>query len=99
MVHVTSLTKGLERLLRICPKLTLDPRAIQLIIDGKQNQVIAEHRNAQKPRKIIVEATVPSISSTRNITINTTTASDNITVDIGTSVTTDEKAFDEYFKD
>ena len=69
MVHITSLESGLGRLLRICPKLTLDPRAIQLIIDGKQNQVIHEHREAQKPKKIVVEATVPSISNTRDITI------------------------------
>jgi len=40
---VTTIEDGLKRLLRLCPTIILDPISIQLIIDGKTNQVIAEH--------------------------------------------------------
>jgi len=78
----TTLSNGLKRLLRICPKLTLDPRAIQLIIDGKQNQVITEHRNAQKTKVI-----QPVVEPVREVVVTA-----NHTV-----IDTD-KSFDEYFQ-
>ena len=54
-----TLTGGLKRLLGLCPQLTLDPHAIQLIIDGKQNQVILEHKQSQKPTKTTVRVVAP----------------------------------------
>lgn len=87
MVHITSLEKGLKRLLGLCPKITLDPRTIQLIIDNKQNQVILEYKNAQKTKK----------QNGTNIKIESEDGS-IITVPRETIITSD-KAFDEYFKD
>ncbi len=52
MTQVTSLEKGLARLLRICPDLTLNANAIQLIIDGKQNEVISKHKGTWVEPKI-----------------------------------------------
>ena len=52
MVHITTLEKGLKRLLGLCPNLTLDTESIQLIIDGKQNEVISKHKGTWKEPKI-----------------------------------------------
>ncbi len=38
----------LKRLVRLCPEIVLEKREIELIIDGKINQVISEHRNEGK---------------------------------------------------
>ncbi len=38
----------LKRLVRLCPEIVLEKREIELIIDGKINQVISEHRNEDK---------------------------------------------------
>ena len=94
MVHITSLEGGLRRLLKLCPKLTLDPRAIQLIIDGKQNQVIFEHKNPQKNKPVEHKCNTSGCKSEdehEKITIDERKIKE-ITVD-------SDKSFDEYFKD
>jgi len=52
MTENKEMESGLARLLRICPNLTLDTNAIQLIIDGKQNEVISRHKGKWVEPKI-----------------------------------------------
>lgn len=84
MAAITSLEKGLSRLLKLCPDLTLDARQIQLIIDGNQNRVIAEHKGTWvEPTVSINEA--PEIIYTQEVTEDVVDTSDN------------NKSFNEYF--
>ncbi len=94
MAHITSLERGLKRLLGLCPDLTLDARQIQLIIDGKQNQVIAEHRGTY------VEVIETTDTVQTGVAITTDDDSVEFTVDINDDNSTEStgKSFSEYFK-
>lgn len=85
MAANTGLEDGLKRLLRICPTLTLDPRQIQLIIDGKKNQVISEHRGTY------VEPDTVEVNITQD-----TSEKDGIEFTIDTTKN-NSKSFNEYF--
>ena len=52
MTENKDMETGLARLLRICPDLTLDAESIQLIVDGKQNEVISKHKGTWVEPKI-----------------------------------------------
>lgn len=89
-----TLESGLKRLLGLCPDLTLDARQIQLIIDGKQNQVIAEHRGTYVEVIETIETVQTGVATTTDddsveFTIDTT--DDNTTENTG-------KSFSEYFR-
>ncbi len=74
---------GLKRLLKICPDITLDPRQIQLLIDGKRNRVISEYKGTYT-KSNTVEV---------NITQDTT-EKDSLEFTIDTD---NSKSFNEYF--
>lgn len=87
MARSTEITVGLKRLLRLCPEIILDKRSIQLIIDGKQNQVILEYNKNDSITDTIVEEIAEVVDNTVVVTesINTETNDDS------------EKSFNEYF--
>ena len=104
MANVT-LERGLKRLLGLCPEITLDPRAIQLIIDGKTSQVISEHRgNWVEPVPENDQDNEPEVEHEcddnceihgEDTDVESASATENIAfTDDGTS---DEKSFAEYF--
>ena len=100
MAKSTELTKGLSRLLKLCPELTLDPRSIQLIIDGKQNQVIAEYRGNEYIEDEVVKEIVMGTAIEEPVTesINEIDATGSQTVDTNSYTETNtDKSFNEYF--
>ena len=102
MVQANELTSGLKRLLRLCPNITLDTRSIQLIVDGKINQVIAEYNKVE-----IVEDDITTTTQSTDEIIETITYSDSdSTINVDFEVKDEDytvvdgnekKAFDEYF--
>jgi len=101
----TTIERGLKRLLGLCPEITLDPRAIQLIIDGKTSQVISEHKgNWVEPvpedeqrddQEDDHECDDTCEIHGENTDVESASATENISfTDDGTG---DEKSFAEYF--
>lgn len=94
MPQVTSVEQSLKRMVTMCPDITLDKRAIQLIIDGNMNQVISEYLEIAKT--IADEAVNSTITSSNEPTVS----GENITwtgsIDIKS--TSLGQSFDEYFK-
>lgn len=106
MAKNTSLEDGLSRLLKLAPNITLTPREIQLIIDGKMNQVISEYKLnpcGESCSTFTITDTssgTTTVTTTPQITINTDNTSDfTVKVEDYTTIdTSSEKSFDEYFK-
>ncbi len=89
MARFTSVEVTLKRLLRLCPDISLSTSDIQLIIDGKLNEVISRHKGTYvEPVEEVSMGTV----STEEFT--DTTSNDDVTV---TTSFEDDKSFDEYF--
>lgn len=47
-ISMSDTESTLKRLIRLCPEIVLEKRELELIIDGKINQVISEHKNEYK---------------------------------------------------
>ena len=91
MARFTSVEVTLKRLLRLCPDISLSTSDIQLIIDGKLNEVISRHKGTYvEPVEEISMGTV----STEEFTDVTTNNDNDVTV---TTSFEDDKSFDEYF--
>jgi len=97
MAKVTSLEVGLKRILGLCPDIVLNPREIQLIIDGNINQVLCEARgNEWKGAEVESEDTTTKDDQDNEVTVDLTEDSDDI--DNGVSVEADDnKSFNDYF--
>lgn len=106
MVKVTSLEKGLKRLLGLCPDITLNPESIQDIIDGKINKVICEARGGTyddtvytKPEPV-PEPKIRKLKTTQEVGKTPKVVTEDKTEDENISTTIKEASndFEEYFE-
>jgi len=97
MPNVTSVEDSMKRLLRLCPNITLDTRAIQLIVDGKMNQVMSEFRTGKQVVEDVIADYTTSTTESSTVSIN---ESPEIiyTQEVTEDIKTEEKPFGDYFK-
>ena len=87
----TTLEKGLERLLGLCPDITLDTKAIKLLIDGDINRVIGEYKGTWKEPEIVDEHTCDDKCGHESPVEDEDETNASIAID------TDDKSFNDYF--
>jgi len=103
----TSLEDGLKRILGLCPDITLDPEAIQDIIDGKINKVICEARGNEyddsapipepepEPKPVKKPATIQVVGKTPTVVSEDKTEDEDISSAVDEA--TNDSDFNEYF--
>tara|TARA_R110002126_G_scaffold130753_1_gene274290 strand:+ start:2614 stop:2889 length:276 start_codon:yes stop_codon:yes gene_type:complete len=86
--------KEMTRLLRLCPDITLNTRAVELIAKGDMNQVISEHRLGKK----VVEAVEVKLSPSKPKKPKKIVKIDIQKLTNNTSDGDYDKSFDEFYR-
>jgi len=97
MAKVTSLEAGLKRLLGLRPNIVLHPKDIQLIIDGKINEVLNKTSRYKLKIEPKEDTSINPLTTGLGYTDTSVATNTMIFTNDSTDTTKDDKSFGEYF--